>query len=300
MQNKYWILVCLLGLCWGSSFIFFEILLEDLPPVLVVYLRIVIAALIMLPFVIRQLIHLTNFKKNIFNLGIMGLLNNVLPFTLIAIGQQTTTAGLASILNANTAFLTIIIASFFIPNEDLKLRRLIGVIIGILGVIIAVDISDIFSDKIDGYGEFYILIATISYAFAAIWGKIKLNNLLPFVSAAGMLMASTILMTPLIIIKYYEILFDIKLFTFFIAVIFSTFCTVFAYVLYFKILDGAGAGNLLLSTILIPPIAIILEILFLNNRIELFELIGMMITIAGLLFLDGRIVQLIRFYFLKK
>ena len=163
---------------------------------------------------------------------------------------------------------------------------------------IAVDISDIFSDKIDGYGEFYILMATLSYAFAAIWGKIKLNNLLRFVSAAGMLYGSTLLMTPLIIIKYYEIIFDIKPFTLFIAVIFSTFCTVFAYVLYFKI--SQRAGNLLLSTILIPPIAIILEILFLNNRIELFELIGMMITIAGLFFLDGRIVQFIRFYFLKK
>ena len=75
-----------------------------------------------------------------------------------------------------------------------------------------------------------------------------------------------------------------------------SFCLCFI----FKILDGAGAGNLLLSTILIPPIAIILEILFLNNRIELFELIGMMITIAGLFLLDGRIVQFIRFYFLKK
>jgi drug/metabolite transporter (DMT)-like permease len=65
----------------------------------------------------------------------MAILNNILPFLLIAIGQQSTTGSLASILNANTSLLTILLASILVPSEKLSFNRLVGVVVGVLGVV---------------------------------------------------------------------------------------------------------------------------------------------------------------------
>ena len=115
MKNKDWILVILLGLCWGSSFFFVEMLLKHLSPFMIVYFRVSIASIFLIVFII---IRGTKFKlslKNLFNLFIMSLLNNIFPFLLITFGQQTTTGSLASILNANTSFIGILLASLFLP-----------------------------------------------------------------------------------------------------------------------------------------------------------------------------------------
>ena len=126
----------------------------------------------------------------------MSLLNNVFPFLLITFGQQTTTGGLASILNANTSFIGILLASFFLPLERLNFIRLIGVLIGVFGVIIAIGYQNIIQLKDDDLGKYLILIATISYGFAGVWGKLRLKNLTPVFAATGMLTMSTIILSP--------------------------------------------------------------------------------------------------------
>ncbi|NDA30303.1 MAG: EamA family transporter, partial [Alphaproteobacteria bacterium] len=111
MELRSWSLILLLGFLWGSSFLFVELLLGALTPFSIVYLRVLIASLIFLVFliIIRPRFQLT--KGVILSLFFMAILNNILPFLLIAIGQQSTTGSLASILNANTSLLTILLAS---------------------------------------------------------------------------------------------------------------------------------------------------------------------------------------------
>jgi len=114
MKNKDWALVISLGVLWGMSFVFVELLLAYLSPFMIVYLRVAIGALFLLAFVVIKRVAFKFTTRNIFNLSVMALLNNVIPFLLITVGQQTTTGGLASILNANTSFVTIMLAAFFI------------------------------------------------------------------------------------------------------------------------------------------------------------------------------------------
>ena len=114
MSNRDWFLVISLGILWGASFLFVEVLLDLINPFLIVYFRVSIASVI---FLLYLYLSKTKFKvtnKIVYNLFIMALLNNVVPFLLIAYGQQTTTGGLASILNANTSLITILLASMFI------------------------------------------------------------------------------------------------------------------------------------------------------------------------------------------
>lgn len=291
MKNKDWILVILLGLFWGSSFFFVEMLLKYLSPFMIVYLRVSIASIFLIVFII---IRGTKFKlslKNLFNLFIMSLLNNIFPFLLITFGQQTTTGGLASILNANTSFIGILLASLFLPLERLNFYRLIGVSIGVLGVIIAIGYQNIIQLNDDDLGKYLILIATISYGFAGVWGKLKLQNFTPIIAATGMLTMSTIILTPYAFTMHLEEIYSLNFFILKYAFVFAIICSVFAYFLYFKILESAGAGNLLICTIIIPPSSIFLNAFILDQIITFNECLGLIIIILGLIILDGRLIN---------
>ena len=290
MKNKDWFLVVLLGVFWGASFLFVEILLEYVTPFVVVYLRVAIASALLLIYILIRNIKFQFSRGDLFNLFVMGLLNNILPFLLIAYGQQSITGGLASILNANTSFMTILLVALFIPNEKLNFHRTIGVLIGILGVILAVDYQSIFQLNNDSVGQYLILLATISYSFAGIWAKLKLQNLPPVVSAAGMLTMSTIFLSPYILSTHFEELSSLNFDTLKYALGFALICTVFAYFIYFKILQNTGAGNLLICTIIIPPSSIILNSIFIGEVINTNEILGLLVIIVGLLVIDGRIL----------
>jgi drug/metabolite transporter (DMT)-like permease len=291
MANKDWLLVSLLGLFWGSSFFFVEVLLKYLSPFMIVYLRVSIASIFLILFIYIKGIKFQFTFNNFFNLSIMSLLNNIFPFLLITFGQQTTTGGLASILNANTSFVAIILASLFLPLERLNLSRVVGISIGILGVVIAVGYQNIFQLKNDDLGKYLIIIATISYGFAGVWGKLRLQNFSPIIAATGMLTVSTIILTPYAIINHLEEIYSLNFYIVKYAFVFAIICSVFAYFLYFKILESAGAGNLLICTIIIPPSSIFLNAFFLDQNITTNEYLGLIVIILGLIILDGRLFK---------
>ena len=291
MANKDWLLVLLLGLFWGSSFFFVEVLLKYLSPFIIVYLRVSIASIFLILFIYIKGVKFQFTFNNFFNLSIMSILNNIFPFLLITFGQQSTSGGLASILNANTSFVAIILASLFLPLERLSLNRVLGVSIGILGVVIAIGYQNIFQLKNDDLGKYLIIIATISYGFAGVWGKLRLNNLSPIIAATGMLTISTIILTPYAITNHLVEIYSLNFYIFKYAFIFAIICSVFAYFLYFKILESAGAGNLLICTIIIPPSSIFLNAFFLDQNITTNEYLGLIIIILGLIILDGRLFK---------
>jgi drug/metabolite transporter (DMT)-like permease len=277
MSNRDWFLVFSLGILWGASFLFVEVLLDLINPFLIVYFRVSIASVIL---VLYLYLSKTKFKvtnKIVYNLFIMALLNNVVPFLLIAYGQQTTTGGLASILNANTSLITILLASMFISYEKLTVNRILGVLIGLFGIIIAVGYESFLTIYDDSYGKFLILLATVSYSFVP-----------PLISATGMLTFSTVILSPFAAIYFNDDLINLNFPIIFYSIMFAVLCSVIAYFLYFKILEKTGAGNLLICTIIIPPASIILNSLILGQVISISELIGLMIIILGLIVLDGR------------
>ena len=288
MSNRDWFLIISLGILWGASFLFVEVLLDLINPFLIVYFRVSIASIILVLFLYLSKTKFKFSNKIIYNLFIMALLNNVVPFLMIAYGQQTTTGGLASILNANTSLITILLASMFISYEKLTVNRLFGVLVGLLGIIIAVGYESFLTIYDNSYGKFLILLATVSYAFAGIWAKLKLSDLPPLISATGMLTFSTVILSPFAAVFYYDDIINLNFPIIFYSVMFAILCSVIAYFLYFKILEKTGAGNLLICTIIIPPASIILNSLILGQVIAISELIGLMIITVGLIILDGR------------
>ena len=295
MNNKTWLLVIFLGFIWGSSFLFTEILLNYINPVLIVFFRVSLASIILIIYVL----FFTNLKFNLskeilLTFFTMGLLNNVIPFLLIAYAQETITGGLASILNANTSFFTIFLASLFLKDEKLTSYRLLGILIGIIGVVVIVGLENLSEFKNFNFGIVLMLFSCLSYSFAGIFAKTKLTNIHPTISATGMLSMSTIILFPFIIVYNGNELININSTVLYYSCMFAFICTVLAYFLYFKILETNGAGNLLICTIIIPPSSILLNAFFINEIIKIYELIGLIIITLGLIILDGRIINYIK------
>ena len=291
MKSKDWFMIVSLGTLWGSSFFFVELLLEMLSPFLIVYLRVALAAILLLFILLIKQVKVTLNASLIFSLFIMAILNNVLPFLLIAYGQQTVTGGLASILNANTSLLTILIAPLLIPSEKLSFNRVGGAIIGICGVIIAVGYENIFQIYENNLGKYLIFLATLSYALASVWAKLTLDGVPALISATGMLTGSAIILTPIAFFYNFDELSNLSLSAFSMSALFAILCSVLAYIIYFKILESAGASNLLVCTVIIPPSAIVLNSIFLNQAVSQSETIGLLIIIMGLIVLDGRYIK---------
>ena len=291
MTNKDWLRIVALGFLWGSSFLYAEILLRYLNPLMIVFLRVGLAGLTLLVICLMKRHYIKLTGNDLVNIGVMGALNNVIPFSLIVWGQQTTTGGLASIINASTAFFSILLAALFIPQERLTWNRIAGVLIGVVGVAVAVGPANMLQVSENDIGKYLILLATISYAFAGVWAKLRMQNLPSLISATGMLVASALMMLPLLYVTDTFQVSPIDVYVFFLSFQFAVICSVFAYLLYFKILETTGAGNLLICTIIVPPSAILLEVLVLDEVIGMRELVGLLIVTVGMVVLDGRLLR---------
>lgn len=282
-----WILLLSLALLWGGSFIFVELALWDMPPLTIVALRVLLGA-VMLHLVLRYKNLSFPFDlKSIMQFAMMGALNNAIPFTLIVWGQQTIDAGRASILNATVPFFTVVIAHFVFSDEKLNTTKLIGIIAGFIGVMVLAGPSALGTEEAGAtIGQLAVLGAAISYAFAAIFGR-KLNRFEPLVAACGMLTASAVIMLPIAILVESAALVRPGLISVASVVALGVACTAVAYILYFSILTRAGSGNLSLVTFLIPPGAMLMGVLFLQETVSLNEILGLLFILIGMSFATG-------------
>ena len=182
-----------LAFIWGASFYFIEIGLIYLNPFWLVSLRLLFGALPLALWLLFQGKTLPTKLCFWTSVMIMGVLNNFLPFNLIAFGQLYVSGGMASIVNANTAFMGVIVSGLFLSGEPATWNRVVGVMIGVTGVAIAIGVTPMLSaaDANDLLlGSLAIILATIAYAFAGVWGKIKLAEYSPTQSAVGMVICS--------------------------------------------------------------------------------------------------------------
>lgn len=292
MGSREWIMLFALSAIWGGSYFFVGVAITEMPPLTIVALRVSLAAIVLWVIAVAMGLHLPKSKKVWLTFGGMGLLNNIIPFTLIVWGQTQIASGLASIFNAATPLFTVIIASMWLPDERATPMKLIGVAIGFIGVVIMIGLPST-SEGGNTLAQLAVIAAALSYALAGVYGRrFKAMGINPIITAAGQVTASAVVMIPiaLVIDGTFEITtYSINTWASIIGL--AVLSTAVAYVLYFKILESAGATNLLLVTLLIPVSAILLGFLFLNETLEGIHLVGMILITLGLSAIDGRLWQ---------
>jgi drug/metabolite transporter (DMT)-like permease len=287
MDPVEWGLLLLLSVLWGGSFFFSKIAVGELPPLTVVLFRVALAALTLNVVVLLSGRRMPADPRTWGALVVMGLLNNAVPFSLIFWGQTQIASGLASILNATTPLFTVLVAHVATTDEPLTPRRLLGVLTGIAGVAVMIG-PGAFAGGGATVAKVAVLGAAFSYAFAAIWGR-RFRGLSPTVTAAGQLTASAIVITPVaLLIDRPWTLSAPSTRVIGAIVALAIVSTAAGYLLYFAVLSRAGATNVSLVTLLIPPSAMVLGALFLAERIEPRDLLGLVFIAAGLVAIDGR------------
>ena len=281
-------LLVLLSVLWGGAFFFVGVAVVELPPLTVVLARVGVAAAILLGLTLF-LGHSLPCRPSAWTpFLVMGLLNNAVPFSFLNAGQTMVSVGLASIVNGMTPLFTALVMASF-RDERLTMHRVVGVVLGVVGVVlIAHPGADMEGARLLGIG--LCLAATLSYGFAALWGRRHLADVPPLKSATCQLLCSTIVMAVVVSIvgrpwtlpmpgkEVWMALFGLALFG-----------TAIAYVVFFEILTRAGASNVMLVTLLIPVTALLLGNMFLAEPILAYELAGAATIGVGLLSIDGRL-----------
>lgn len=283
-------LLVMLSVLWGGSFFFVGIAVKDLPPFTIVVARVAIAAL-----ALHGLLWLLGHKlprdaRTWVAFFGMGLLNNVVPFTLIVWGQTHIASGLAAILNATTPLFTLIVAHLATRDEKMSGGGVAGVVVGFAGVGIMVGGTALRSLGTDVIAQFAILAAALSYAFAAVFGRrFATMGIAPVATATGQLTASAIVLLPVMVLVDHPWTLPMPSYSTIAALAgLALVSTAIAYIIYFRILQTAGATNLLLVTFLIPVSAILLGTLVLGETLQPKHLMGMALIGVGLAAIDGR------------
>ena len=295
MALRVWIWLLALSVLWGGSFFFAKVAIGELGPLTVVFARVGLAALALNIVVVMT-------GASLFRPGApwsayfgMGLLNNVLPFSLIFWGQTEIASGLASILNATTPLFTLIVAHALTRDEKINRTKVLALLAGLAGVTILVGPNALTADSAL-WGQLACLGAALSYAFAGVYGRrFRSLGVKPLEAAAGQVTASAVLILPIMLIVERPWLLPSAPTAAVWAALagLALLSTALAYVLYFRILAAAGATNLLLVTFLIPITAILLGAIVLGEQLEPRHFAGLALIGVGLTLIDGRITGLL-------
>ena len=248
ISSRAWLELFGLSLIWGASFLSIRIALDELGPLPAVAHRTGWAMLILWTYVIIRRFSIPNDPKVWGAFLVMGLLNNVIPFSLMAWGQLHIEPGLTSILNAATAVFGVLIAAIFFADERLTPQKSIGVTLGFFGGATAIGLSAFRDFDVRSLGQLAVIGGTISYAVAGVWARKKLGHLKPQVAAAGMLAGASIITIPAAWLIEGPIRLDLAPQTWAAIGYYAVIATAVAYLMYYRVLAMAGRGNLMLST----------------------------------------------------
>jgi len=292
MHRQDWALLVFLSVLWGGSFFFNGVALRELPPLTVAFVRVCLGALCLLAVIGPLGGSLPKRAADWLPFAVMGLVNNVIPFSLFLIAQTIVSSGLAAVLNATTPLFAVLVMAAA-GEERLTGRRIAGVLIGIGGVALlrAPGLSG--ADQMLGIA--LCLAAALSYGFSGYWGRRALAGVPPLTSAAGQLISSTPMLAVAAAVAERPWTLPMPGATTWAALAgLATLSTALAYILFFRILNRSGAVNVVLVTLLIPVTAILLGHFVLDEELTLREVAGALVIGSALLVIDGRLFARLR------
>jgi drug/metabolite transporter (DMT)-like permease len=293
MNRNDWLVLLFLALIWGGAFFFIGVAVRHVPPLTYVWLRLTIGAVGLWAYLMIKGERIRLPREAWGSILLLALLNNALPFTLFGWSQTHIASGLASILNATTPIWGVVVAHFFTSDERMSPRKLAGVLLGFGGVATMIGPSLLSSLGTSGLAELACVGAALSYALAAVWARrFRRLGISPLSVTTGQLTAGALMMMPLSMFVDRPFLHAMPTVSALAAITsLALLCTALGYVLYFRLIDRAGATNALLVTLLVPPVAILLGGLFLNETLAPQDFVGLALIAFGLAAIDGRVIR---------
>lgn len=283
-------LLVFLSVLWGGGYILAGIALKDLPPLTIVCARVTIGALTLLPVIWIYGDRLPRSLRGWVPFFGMGLLNNVIPFSLLILGQAQTTAALTAIVNATTPLFTVLVTAAY-GEEKLTASKLVGVLLGLAGVaILRGQDADISSSQTTGI--LLCLGAALSFGFSGLWGRRKLQGVPPRISSVCQLLCSSAMLMILAAAFEHPWTYDLPGLPAWLSLLgLGALSTALAYLVFFRILARSGATNVMLVTLLMPITTVVLGHFVLGEVLHLREAIGALVIASALIVIDGRLIR---------
>lgn len=293
MNRSDWVTLTALAAIWGGAFFFISVAVREVAPFTYVWLRLSLAAAALWLFLLWRGTPLALPRSAWGAILVLAVLNNAIPFVLFGWGQTQIASGLASILNATTPLWGVIVAHLFTSDERINPRKFSGVLVGFAGVAVMLGPAVLGSLGSNALAQLACLVASLCYALAGVWArKFKRLGVPPVTVATGQLTAGAVVMLPLAMLidrPWLEPLPSAGAIGAIAAL--ALVCSAFGYVLYFRLIDSAGATNALLVTLLVPPVAILLGAFFLGEVLHPLDFAGLALIAVGLAAIDGRLFQ---------
>ena len=272
-----------LGLIWGMSFLFFKLGVQDMSPAVLVFIRSAsgAVALALIMWLSHRSLFGGKFRERLRHFVVMGVANAVIPWIAIAWGEQSISSGLASILNATTPFWVALFIFWVIPAERPSVLNYLGVLVGIAGVVILV-MPDISQHGLSGnlLGVLAVLVASMSYAVAVIYQRVKLRGTDVFQQSLGQLLAATVVAFPLAIPSLPQAhLAPVSMGA---VLALGAIGSGVAYLLYYYSINTLGALRASGVTFMVPITAVFWGVVLLGEKLSVAIVAGMVVILVGI------------------
>lgn len=277
MKKSVYVEFILLAAIWGSSFLFTRIAAVEFGVMPTAFLRVLIAALFLMPFLMWSG-HWPAFKKRAGPIMFVGMLNSGIPFALYSYAVMSITTGLSAILNATVPLFGAIVAWLWLKDKPTN-SRIMGLVIGFIGVALLAGDQASFKPGGSGWAILACLVATTCYAISASYTRKYLMGVPPMATSTGSMIGAALGLSVPALLSWPSSVPSLQAWgsVLFVAIL----CTGVAYVLYFRLIEAAGPSKTLTVTFMIPVFAIVYGVLFLGEELTLWMIVCACVIICG-------------------
>ena len=283
MSNRDLTIFITLSFMWSLSFIFYRIGVPEFGSLAFASLRVVLAGLTMLVFVLVSKKNRQGIRENWKALTLVGMFSAAIPFILFAFSARSVNAGVLAVLNASVPMMSGFIASVFFKDR-LSKKQILGLVIGVIGVVILMS-ENLFGEQGAASGSgllpmAYALLACVGYAAGANITRNYLEKVSPVAITAGSLIIASVIMLPVAI---YEFPYgkSISLTAWIAVICIGVFSTAIALIFMNQLIKSIGPVRATSITLVIPIFAIILGYLLLGEALDTPAIIGSMVILFG-------------------
>ncbi|MBD0289757.1 MAG: DMT family transporter [Thermoleophilia bacterium] len=281
MARGYVPLLLLVAGIWGASFMFIKVAVEEIDPVPMIWFRLMLAALVLAPVLVLQLgasAALEGLREGIGGFAFLGFMNSALPFTMIAWGETHIDSSIAAIANAPVPIFVALLALRFRPSERVTGVRLLGILVGFLGVGVLVGFHP------EGgwwgvLGTLAVVAAALCYAISNLFASARFGRTSPFVIVTGSSIAGAVMLTPLALVRLPDHLPSAKASGSVVGL--GVLGTAIALLFFYRMLNRYGPSRAALVTYLIPPVALVYGVVLLDERLTASALLGLVLILGG-------------------
>ena len=287
MLDRDWIIIVILGIGWGSTFFFNEVLLREMGPLTVSFARVATAALFCWAWVLFTGRHPWPGRRALPHLAVMGSVMFVLPFAVYPIGQQYVASGVAGIVNAMTPVMVVIVSHIWPGGEKATFLKSLGIASGFAGIVLLTLPALMDGDSSSLFATLFILLAPVSYAIAMNYVR-RLHGIDVTVMVAWAFSFGAALMLPTVLVIE-GIPPVISPATWASIAFLGGVLTGASFMVAFRILPRAGATKTSTVTFIAPISALLIGYFVLQEDLGVLHFAGMASIFLGLFLIDGRL-----------